>query len=200
MLMEKTETITIFDHYSETFQSTDNAYVNCEILDLGGDPKYDDLNRKYYKRADCCMLIYDITDNSSFQQCQKYYKQEIKKYCKKDIKVILVGNKTDKKDQRKIPTKEGEEFATENGYYFQETSCEKNLNVADAFETIIINTNNDMIKTGKENLGEKKNLDTFKKEEGADKMQYDFENNEGENLVKINVEKRTKKKIKFCCC
>ena len=39
------------------------------------------------------------------------------------------------------------------------------MNVADAFETIIIMTNNDMMKIGKQNLEEKINLSKFKIEE-----------------------------------
>ena len=142
---------TIFESYSETFQLPDGSYVNCEILDTGGQEIYKALNRQYYQRADCCVLVYDITNEDSFKECKNYYYQEIINNCKKDIKVILVGNKTDLENYRKISTEEGAEFAEENQYYFKETSCENKSNVADAFETLIIMTNNDIIKKEKEN-------------------------------------------------
>ena len=142
---------TIFESYSETFQLPDGSYVNCEILDTGGQEIYNALNRQYYQRADCCVLVYDITNEDSFKECKNYYYQEIINNCKKDIKVILVGNKTDLENYRKISTEEGAEFAEENQYYFKETSCENKSNVADAFETLIIMTNNDIIKKEKEN-------------------------------------------------
>ena len=113
------------------------------------------------------MLVYDITDSESFEKCKNYYKKQISNICKKDIKVILVGNKADLKKNRKVLSEEGAKFAKENNYYFKETSCENNFNVADAFETIIIMTNNDMIKVGKLNLNEKIKLGDFKIEEGA---------------------------------
>ena len=142
---------TIFESYSETFQLPDGSYVNCEILDTGGQEIYNALNRQYYQRADCCVLVYDITNEDSFKECKNYYYQEIINNCKKDIKVILVGNKTDLENYRKISTEEGAKFAEENKYYFKETSCENKSNVADAFETLIIMTNNDIIKKEKEN-------------------------------------------------
>ena len=46
------DTETIFDHFSETYQLQDGSYVNCEILDTGGQEKYNAVNRTYYKRAD----------------------------------------------------------------------------------------------------------------------------------------------------
>ena len=189
------ESVTIFDYYTETFQLPDGSYVNCEILDTGGSENFNSLNRIYYKRADCCVLVYDITNLDSFEECQNYYKNEIKNNCKNDIKVILVGNKTDLEKDRKISKEKGAELAEQCGYYFRETSCEKNFNVADAFETIIIMTHNDMVKNGKQNLGNKKNIDTFKLEEGADRLEDEIIDNNGENIVQVNV----KKKKKQCC-
>ena len=53
-----------------------------------------------------------------------------------------------------------------------------------------------MVKNGKQNLGNKKNIDTFKLEEGADRLEDEIiDNNNGENIVQVNV----KKKKKQCC-
>ena len=168
------DTRTIFDYYSETFQLSDGSYVNCEILDTGGQEKFNALNKIYYQRADCCVLVYGITNRESFQECNNFYKDEIKNNCKEGVKVILVGNKTDLEKQRKVSKEEGIKLAEENQYYFKETSCEHNFNVADAFETIIIMTNNDMIKNHGENFGEKKNFVQFKIDEGAQKLEDEF--------------------------
>ena len=154
--------MTIFDYYSETYELPDGSYVNCEILDTGGQEKYDAQNRIYYRRADCCLLVYDITNKNSFKAIKNYYINEINNYYKKYIPVILLGNKTDLENERKISTKEGADLATKYKYYFNETSCEENYNVRDAFETIIIMTNTEMKKNGKINLDQKESLVTFK--------------------------------------
>ena len=142
----------------------------------------------HYERADCCILVYDITNLESFEVCKNFYQKEISKTCKKGIKVILVGNKVDLENTRKISKEIGAKFAKENDYYFKETSCDNNLNVADAFETIIIMTNNDMIKSGKQNLEEKIDINTLKIDENNSDIQ------EVDNNDNLNSEK------KCCCC
>ena len=167
------DTTTIYSCYNETYLLNDGTHVNCEIMDTGGQEKFDALNRQYYQRADCCILVYDITDLESFNQCETFYKQEIINNCKKDINVILVGNKTDKEKERKITNEQGANLAKENGYYFEETSCETNCNVANAFETIIIMTNNDIKKNKQLNLGIKESIklskDDLTKENSSNK-------------------------------
>ena len=54
---------------------------------------------------------------------------------------MLLGNKTDLEDQRKVPSEQGAAIALENDYIFMETSCLKNTNVSNAFETLIELTN-----------------------------------------------------------
>ena len=52
-----------------------------------------------------------------------------------------MGNKADLQKERKVPPEDGASLAQENDYMFKETSCVKNENVADAFETLIEITN-----------------------------------------------------------
>ena len=160
------ETVTIFDYYSETYQLPDGSYVNIEIMDTGGQETFDSQNRLYMKRADCCLLVYDITNIESFEAIQSHYVKEIKDNCKKNIKIILLGNKSDLKDKRKVSQEKGVALAKKNNYVFMETSCEQNFNVQDAFETIIIMTNTEMVKNGLMNLNKKDELKPFKINEG----------------------------------
>ena len=109
-------------------------------MDTSGQESYRSINENYYRNADCCLLVYDITNVKSFEEC-KYYCTQIKERCKKNIKVILLGNKMDLEDKRKIDSKLGADLALKNKYIFMETSCLKNKNVADAFEALIEITN-----------------------------------------------------------
>ena len=83
-------------------------------------------------------MVYDISNRKSFEEC-KYYIGQIKERCKKNIKVILLGNKTDL--ERNVSTEEGTKLALDNKYIFKETSCKKNINVISAFEALIEITN-----------------------------------------------------------
>jgi GTPase SAR1 family protein len=54
---------------------------------------------------------------------------------------LLLGNKTDLKDNRKVSEEMGAQLAKENNYIFKESSCKDNYNVSSAFETLIEMTN-----------------------------------------------------------
>ena len=124
-------------HSFETYQLSDGSLVNVKILDTAGQEKFKSISERYYKEADGCLLVYDISKRSTFDEIKEYYKEKIKEKCKEDIKIILLGNKTDLEEKREVPSEEGAIFAAENGYMFMETSCLQNKYVADCFETLI---------------------------------------------------------------
>ena len=150
-------------------------------MDTAGMETFRAVNTNYYRKASCCLLVYDITDRKSFEDCEKYYNEKIKEYCKKDINIILLGNKTDLENERKIPSEEGANFALKNNYIFMETSCLKNTNVADAFSTLIEITNREEIK---------KNF----------KNKNDEEGNENKDInIKLSRQLDKKPKKEKCC-
>ena len=110
-------------------------------MDTAGQERFKSINTSYYRKADCCLLVYDISNKYSFDQLKDYFIETIKEKCKKNIQIILLGNKTDLEDKRQVSAEEGANLALVNNYIFLETSCLKNKNVADAFETLIEITN-----------------------------------------------------------
>ena len=159
-----------FSNYINNFKLSDGEIVRVQILDTAGAEKFRSLSANYYRKADCCLLVYDITDEYSFNEIKEYFNDRIKELCKKNIPIILLGNKTDLEDKRKVSSEEGANFCLENGYIFMETSCLKNTNVADAFETLIEITNIEKQKT----------------------------NTIPQNMV-ISMDDNTTKKSSFCC-
>ena len=123
-----------------------------QILDTAGQEKFWSLSQTNYKKADCCLLIYDITRKKTFEDCKSYFKESIEENCKKNVKVLLLGNKTDLEEEREVAPDEGANFAEKNNYLFMETSCLKNANVADAFETLIEITNREAKKEIQDNI------------------------------------------------
>ena len=116
----------VFDASFQSYRLSDGSVVNVRIMDTGGQERYDSIIESYYKDADCCLLVYDITSEKSFDKIKDYYIGKIKENCKSIIKVILLGNKTDLKDERKISLKSGTDLAKENGFIFMESSCKDN--------------------------------------------------------------------------
>ena len=124
-----------------SYKLSDGSLVNVDIMDTAGQERYKALNLSYYRKADCCLLVYDITNKKSFDEIKNYYSEKIKENCKQNIQVILLGNKTDLLEDREVLSEEGAKLALDNNYIFMETSCLKNENVASAFETLIEITN-----------------------------------------------------------
>ena len=128
-------------NYFSSYKLSDGSLVNVQILDTAGQERFKSINTNYYQRADCCLLVYDVTNKNSFNECKDYFNEKIQENCKENIQVILLGNKTDLVNQREVTPDEGANLGLENNYIFIETSCLKNENVSDAFETLIEITN-----------------------------------------------------------
>ena len=137
-----------------SYQLSDGAFVNVQIIDTGGQERYRAISRQFYREADGCLLVYDITNKTTFEAIQNYFLNEIKNNCKFEIKVILLGNKTDLEDQRQVSSDDGANFAAKNGFMFLETSCISERNVADSFETLIELTYRDVLERKPENTPE----------------------------------------------
>ena len=142
-------------NYFINYKLSDGTIANVQILDTAGSEKYRSLASSYYRKADCCLLVYDITEKSSFEEIKYYFNDKIKDLCKNKIPAIVLGNKTDLEKNRAIPSVEAAKFALENDYIFMETSCLKNTHVADAFETLIEITNIEAQKNKNKNKNEK---------------------------------------------
>ena len=91
-------------------------------------------------KADSIILVYDITKREAFKESITYYNYLIHNCSKENVKVILIGNKSDLEGVRQISYEEASKFASSNNYYYIETSCFKNKNVLQAFEKIIVET------------------------------------------------------------
>ena len=137
-------------------------------MDTAGQERFKSINTSYYRKADCCLLVYDISDKYSFEQLKDYFIETIKEKCKKNIQIILLGNKTDLEEKRQVSAEEGANLALLNNYIFLETSCLKNKNVADAFETLIEITNREAKKAKNVDNSNSKSFSIDKKHKNKD--------------------------------
>ena len=150
-----------------SYQLSDGSLVNARIVDTGGQERFRALGHQYYRKANGCLLVYDITNRSSFDEIKSYFCEQIEEKCKKHIKIILLGNKTDLEKDRRVTPKEGVNLAVEEGYNFMETSCLENRNVADSFETLIELTYEKVLERRKDNIYERPTLEIKKTEDST---------------------------------
>mgnify|MGYP002626452312 CR=1 FL=1 len=62
-----------------------NQVLNFEIWDTAGQEKYRSLTTIFYKDASIAILVYDITNEDSFEEIQNYWYEQIKENSPKDI-------------------------------------------------------------------------------------------------------------------
>jgi small GTP-binding protein len=108
--------------------------VLLQIWDLAGDSRFQFIRRDYYQEAQGALLTFDITRPNTFLEVNKTL-ENLLSYCGK-VPCIIIGNKADLEDQRKISFEEGEKLAKELGFEFIETSAKSAENVEKAFRRI----------------------------------------------------------------
>jgi hypothetical protein len=93
----------------------------------------------YYRGAVGALLVYDIAKHGTYVNVQRWLK-ELRDHADSNIVIMLVGNKSDLKHLRAVPTEEAKAFSAENGLSFIETSALDASNVENAFQTILTGT------------------------------------------------------------
>ncbi|HUY00487.1 MAG TPA: Rab family GTPase [Candidatus Deferrimicrobium sp.] len=108
--------------------------VLLQIWDLAGDARFQFIRRDYYQEAQGALLVYDISRPNTHQEVKETH-QNLLSYCGK-VPCVIIGNKMDLQDERKITRVEGEALAKELGFEFYETSAKSAENVEKAFRRI----------------------------------------------------------------
>jgi len=109
--------------------------VKLQIWDTAGQERFKNITASYYRGGNGVLVVYDITDRDSFDNLNSWL-IEIEKNANKNVYKLLIGNKSDLEEKRKVTYQEGKDFATSNGMQFIETSAKTDSKVKDAFELL----------------------------------------------------------------
>ena len=111
--------------------------VKAQIWDTAGQERYRAITSTYYKGAKGAILVYDITVPNSFTNLERWIKEIRNNTENPKIPILLVGNKIDLKDERRILEEEGKNLAAKEEMIFMETSALMATNVNEAFYKLI---------------------------------------------------------------
>ncbi|XP_060007193.1 ras-related protein Rab-17 [Lagenorhynchus albirostris] len=112
------------------------ASLKFEIWDTAGQEKYHSVCHLYFRGANAALLVYDVTRKASFCKAQQWLKDLEEEFHPGEVVVMLVGNKTDLKQEREVTFEEGREFAESKGLLFMETSAKLNHQVTEVFSAV----------------------------------------------------------------
>jgi len=110
--------------------------IKLQIWDTCGQELYRSLISNFYRNSSLAIVIYAVNSLESFKDLETWFR-EIRIHGGPDIKVFLVGNKTDLKNERVVTTEQGEQFAKLNHVdKFIEASAKEGINTKNTFVDI----------------------------------------------------------------
>ncbi|KAF5011473.1 hypothetical protein FDECE_2392 [Fusarium decemcellulare] len=114
----------------------DSKTIKAQIWDTAGQERYRAITSAYYRGAVGALLVYDISKHQTYENVTRWLK-ELRDHADANIVIMLVGNKSDLRHLRAVPTEEAKSFASENHLSFIETSALDASNVELAFQNIL---------------------------------------------------------------
>jgi small GTP-binding protein len=128
-----------FEFATKTIRVGDRR-LKAQIWDTAGQERFQSLTAAYYRNAVGAMIVYDITNRSSFEHVTGWLAQ-VHEHSHESLVLILVGNKCDLAhlpESREVSTLEAARFAAKHSMEFLETSALDSTNVVDAFKKLIV--------------------------------------------------------------
>ena len=107
-----------------------------EIWDTAGQERYKSITAAYYKGAKGAMIVYDVTNQTSFDNVDTWA-NEIKEKAAKNINLMIVGNKTELTDKIVVTSENATEKAKALENPIMETSALDSTNVKEAFYQLL---------------------------------------------------------------
>ncbi|CAO1328063.1 unnamed protein product [Diamesa serratosioi] len=135
----------MYDEFVEDYEPTkadsyrkkvvlDGEEVQIDILDTAGQEDYAAIRDNYFRSGEGFLCVFSITDDESFQATQEFREQILRVKNDENIPFLLVGNKCDLNDKRKVPLAECQSRAQQwGGVPYVETSAKTRENVDKVF-------------------------------------------------------------------
>ena len=102
--------------------------IKMQIWDTCGQEIYKSLITNFYRNSSLAIVTYSIDNKESFVHAENWL-NDLRSQASPDVRIILVGNKADLEDQRKISKEEGEKYKEEQNLdLFMETSAKTGYN------------------------------------------------------------------------
>lgn len=89
----------------------DTKTIKAQIWDTAGQERYRAITSAYYRGAVGALLVYDISKRQTYDNVTRWLK-ELRDHADSNIVIMLVGNKSDLRHLRAVPTDEAKQFAS----------------------------------------------------------------------------------------
>lgn len=122
--------------------AVDDRLVTMQIWDTAGQERFQSLGVAFYRGADACVLVYDVTSPNTFKSLDSWRDEFLIQASPRDpenFPFVVIGNKIDL-ENRAITTKRGQGWCqSKNNIPYFETSAKEAINVEQAFQSVAKN-------------------------------------------------------------
>ena len=139
------------DFFMKTLDINDNL-IKLQLWDTAGTEKFKSITTGYYRGANAAFVVFDLTSRISFDSVSEWI-QNYYNYSNPNSEknVVLIGNKSDLKENREISDEEINKFAINNNIKYFETSAKNGNNIEECFYYIAEKLMKDMKEKGEDN-------------------------------------------------
>ncbi|XP_034489057.1 ras-related protein Rab-7a-like isoform X2 [Drosophila innubila] len=130
--------ITIGADFSTKDIVINDRLITMQIWDTAGQERFQSLGTAFYRGADSCILVFDVTDRKSFKNLESWRDEFLILANPKGpgrFPFMVLGNKVDK-EERQVSMNEAQQWCKMHGIPYFETSAKDGSSVNLAFETI----------------------------------------------------------------
>jgi len=118
----------------------EDKMITLQIWDTAGQERFQSLGNAFYRGADACVLVFDITSSASFAKIEEWKSNFLEQSGTEhpsDFPFLLLGNKHDLAAQkREVSEAEASQYAQANNMVFRETSAVNGHNIEAALREI----------------------------------------------------------------
>ena len=132
------------DTFTEDYQATigldfqsknvqiENQDIHLLLYDTAGQEKFRSLIPMYTRDANIVLLVYDISNRDSFSHLPDWLK-DLTNVNFDEVIFAIVANKIDLSGKREVTAEEGQKFADEHNFIFQEISAKTGIGFSELF-------------------------------------------------------------------
>ncbi|NVM55186.1 MAG: GTP-binding protein [Candidatus Helarchaeota archaeon] len=109
--------------------------IKMVLWDIAGQEEFKSMRTNFYDGSNAAIIVFDVTDLISFDHVENWLR-EVQQYCGK-IPFILLGNKIDLTEERKVPLEMLKSIALRLDIPYFETSAKTGESVIDMFNAVL---------------------------------------------------------------
>jgi len=124
------------DFLTKQIQKGENI-INLQLWDTAGSEKYHSITSGFYRNSETCVLVFDLTNSSSFENVEVWRKEFLENLNPPEgdkYPFVLLGNKNDLKDIKQVKDEDIQQYcSSHNNMPYFSVSAQTSENVDEAF-------------------------------------------------------------------